>query len=165
MARKRIEGTRLVNFDQVDETLCRIGVIDRELALIAAWANDQIDRIKEEAKEKSATLAEKKAAHERDLKEFCEANRAEFTKVKTIRLTFGSVGFRFSSRIVIKRIADTLQALRELGLEKCIRTKEEPDKDRMKDLPDATLAAVGACRKTEDVFGYEIDRARIAEEA
>jgi hypothetical protein len=54
-----------------------------------------------------------------------------------------------------------LQALKDLGLAACVRTKEEPDKEAMKNLPLETLAAVGASLRTEDAFGYEIDRDKL----
>ena len=50
MTRKRIEGTALNSFEEVDTCLKEIGGIDRELAMIEAWQNEQIDRIKADAK-------------------------------------------------------------------------------------------------------------------
>lgn len=165
MARKRIEGTMLETWDQVDETLRSIGILDREIGLIESGANEQIDRIKADTKASAAHLLDKKASLELAVKEFCEANRSDFAKVKTRALTFGSVGFRLSTKVMIKRIADTLQALKDLSLTSCIRTKEEPDKEAMKNLPTETLAAVGASLKTENVFGYEINQERLKEVA
>jgi phage host-nuclease inhibitor protein Gam len=165
MARKRLSGTALENWDQVDDALGQIGLLDREVGLIESGANEEIDRVKAETKAAAAPLLEKKSALELAIKEFCEANRAEFAKVKSRPLTFGSVGFRLSTRVLIKRIADTLQALKDLNLTHCIRIKEEPDKEAMKNLSTETLAAVGASLKTEDVFGYEINQERIREVA
>lgn len=156
MARKRLSGTQFETWGDVDQALRRIGEIDRDLGLIAAGTNEQIDRLKDCAKEEAAPLTTEKLGLEAAMKEFCEANRAEFGKVKTRELTFGSVGFRLSSRIVIKRIADTLQALKDFGLTHCIRTKEECDKEAMKTLDTETLANVGAALKQENAFGYEI---------
>lgn len=165
MARKRIEGTLLETYDQVDEALRSIGMLDREINLVESGANEQIDRIKADTKAAASPLLEKKAGLELAVKEFCEANRGDFAKVKTRALTFGTVGFRISTKVLIKRIADTLQALKDLGLPHCIRTKEEPDKEAMKTLPTETLAAVGASLKTENVFGYEINQERLKEVA
>jgi phage host-nuclease inhibitor protein Gam len=165
MARKRLAGTQLENWDEVDDALRQIGMIDREAGLLESSANEQIDRVKAETKESAAPLLAKKAALELAVKEFCEANRGDFAKVKTRLLTFGSVGFRLSTKIMIKRIADTLQALKDLDLKSCIRIREEADKEAMKNLPTETLAAVGASLKTENVFGYEIDQERLKEVA
>lgn len=165
MARKRIEGTALQTWEDVDACLREIGQVDRELALLEAAQNEEIDAIKGRTKTTAQPLQDKKAGLELAVKEFCEANRGEFAKVKTKTLTFGSVGFRLTTRIMIKRVAETLQALKDLSLQHCIRTKEEPDKEAMKALPDETLAEVGAARKTDNVFGYEINQERIREAA
>lgn len=163
MTRKRIEGTRLESWDQVDDNLFQIGMIDREVGLIEASANEEIDRIKAKSKEAAAPLFDKKAGLELAIKEFCEANRAEFAKVKTKALTFGSVGFRQSTRIIVKRVVDTLQALKDLGLTTCIRVKEDIDKEAMKNLSSETLAEVGAGLKTQNTFGYEINQEKVGE--
>lgn len=158
MARKRIEGTQFETWDDVDHALKTIGEIDRELAIIEADQNETIDRAKAEAKAQAKPYQDRKAGLEAALKEFCEANRAEFIKQKTKRLTFGTVGFRLSSKVVIKKLGDTLQALKDFGLAHCIRTREEPDKEAMKALDTETLASVGAALKSENAFGYEVDQ-------
>lgn len=165
MARKRIEGTQLNSWAEVDDTLRQIGEIDRDLGQIEAKQNAAIDKAKAKAKEDAEPLNARKKGLEAAIKEFCDAHRAEFGKVKTKQLTFGSVGYRISTKVVMKTVADTLQALKDLGLTACIRTKEEPDKEAMKNLPTDTLAEVGAGLKVENTFGYEIDRARIPDAA
>lgn len=163
MPRVRISETKLKTFDEVDNYLAKIGEIDRELALIEHAQNETIDALKAETKEKCQPLQQTKSGMELAIKEFCEANRVEFLKNKTRALTFGSVGFRLSSKVIVKRIADTLQALKDLGLKNCIRVKEELDKEAMKNLPVETLAQVGAALKQEDAFGYEVHRQELAE--
>jgi phage host-nuclease inhibitor protein Gam len=165
MARKRIEGTQFTTWDDVDQALREIGEIDRDLALIEGDANHAIDELKAKAKTDSKPLLDRKAALELAMKEFCEANRGEFAKVKTKALTFGSVGFRLSTKVLIKRVGDTLQALKDLNLTGCIRIKEEIDKEALKNLDGNTLAEVGASLRTENAFGYEIDRAKLPEVA
>lgn len=165
MTRKRIEGTALNSWNEVDTCLSEIGTIDRELALLEASQNEQIDRIKANTKATAQPLHDKKSGIELAIKEFCEANRGEFAKVKTKPLTFGAVGFRLSTKIMIKRVADTLQALKDLKLLTCIRTKEELDKEAMKNLSTETLAEVGASLKTENTFGYEVYQVEVKEAA
>lgn len=165
MARKRISGTTLQTWEDVDNALREIGTIDRDLGRLEAAQNAAIDRVKADTKEKAKPLADRKAALELAMKEFCEAHRVEFAKSKTKVLTFGAVGFRLSKRVLIKRVADTLQALKDLGLTHCIRVKEAPDKEAMKALDTETLASVGAAIKTEDAFGYEINVERLQDAA
>lgn len=165
MARKRMTATTLADWDEVDTCLKHIGEIDRELALLEAAQQEAIDAIKAETKAAAEPLQGKKAGLELAIQQYAEANRAEFVKAKSRELTFGSVGFRLSTRVIIKRVADTLQALKDLGLTGCIRCREECDKEAMKNLPLETLHAVGAALKQEDAFGYEIKREALAEVA
>lgn len=165
MARKRISGTALQTWEDVDAALREIGTIDRDLGRLEAAQNAAIDRVKADTKAKAKPMQDRKAALELAMKEFCEAHRVEFAKAKTKTLTFGSVGFRLSTRVLIKRVGDTLQALKDLGLTHCIRTREEPDKEALKALDTETLASVGAVLKTEDAFGYEINVERLQDAA
>lgn len=161
MTRKRLTTPGLSSWDDVDQALAEIGTIDRELGLLESAQQEGIDAIKATTKAAAEPLQARKKALEALMQQYAEAHRAEFSKAKTKTLTFGSVGFRLSHSVVIKRVADTLQALKDLGLQACIRTKEEPDKDAMKNLPLETLAAVGAGLKTVDAFGYEVDRDKL----
>lgn len=161
MVRKRIEGTALNSWDDVDTCLAEIAKADRELSLIEGAANEQIETIRKAIKDASQPVLDKKAGLELAIKEFCEANRAEFQKTKTKALTFGEVGFRLSTKIMIKKIAETIQALKDLSLDHCLRKTEAPDKEAMKLLTDDVLAEVGAGRKTENTFGYTLNLERI----
>ena len=165
MARKRMQGTVLDSWQQVDGALLQIGRLDREISALENRQNKMIDAVKEEHKERAKPLLEEKERLELALQQYCENNRGEFREAKTKCLTFGSVGFRISTKVIIKRIGETLQALKDYGLEKCIRVKEEPDKEAMRDLDTKTLAEVGASLKVDDVFGYEINREVINQEA
>ena len=165
MARKRLSGTTLESWDEVDRCLAEIGRIDRELGLLEAAQQESIDQVKASTKAAAEPLQNKKLGLEMAIKEYAEANRAEFIKTKTRDLTFGTVGFRLSTSVVIKRIADTVQALKDLNLRDCLIVKESPNKDAMRALPLETLHAVGASLKQEDAFGYEIKREALAEVA
>jgi len=163
MARKRLSATTLESWSDVDACLKAIGEVDRELGLLEAAQQEQIDALK--CKAAAEPLQAKKAGLELAIQQYAEANRAEFIKAKTRELTFGTVGFRLSTRVVIKNLGNTLQALKDFGLTGCIRIKEECDKEAMKNLPLEQLHAVGAALKQEDAFGYEIKRELIQEVA
>lgn len=165
MARKRLTATTLESWTDVDACLKAIGEVDRELAILEAAQQESIDQIKAATKLAAEPLQNKKAGLELAIQQYAEANRAEFVKTKSRELTFGSVGFRLSTRVAIKNVGNTLQALKDFGLTACIRIKEECDKEAMKNLPLETLHAVGAALKQEDAFGYEIKRELIQEVA
>jgi phage host-nuclease inhibitor protein Gam len=162
-SRKRIEGTTLQSWDDVDNCLAQIARADRELMIIEGAANETLEEIRQDMKVRSQPILDRKAGLELAVKEYCEANRAEFASVKTKQLSFGEVGFRLSTKIVIKKIAETLQTLKDFHLHHCIRIKEEADKEAMKALTDEVLAEVGASRKTENTFGYTLNLERISE--
>lgn len=165
MARKRMSATTLESWSDVDACLKAIAEVDRELAILETAQQEQIDAIKAATKAEAEPLQSKKAGLELAIQQYAEANRGEFIKAKTKELTFGSVGFRLSTRIVIKNLGNTLQALKDFGLTGCIRIKEECDKEAMKNLPIETIHAVGATLKQEDAFGYEVKRELIQEVA
>lgn len=161
MARKRIAGTALHTYEDVDNVLRKIGEIDRDLLLSQAATDEAIDHIKQSHKQRCEPLHAIKADLERQLKEFAEARRVDFAQVRTRELTFGAIGFRISKSIQIKNVGDTLKALLDLGLTNCVRTKQEPDKEAMRELSRETLTTVGAVLKEVDAFGYEIKREAI----
>lgn len=165
MARTRLADPLLQSWDEVDRCLAEIGHLDRQLTDLEVVQQHDIDAIKARTKAAAEPLLAKKTGLEMAIKAYCEAHRADFIKTKTRQLTFGTVGFRLSSAIVIRRVADTLAALKAAGLDACIRREEKPDKDAMRNLTDEQLAMVGAARKTEDAFGYDINRDRLPQKA
>lgn len=158
MPRKSLPTATLTSYEQADEVLRQIGALDRELELSASATEEGIEKIKQGHKAYCEPRLAKKADLERQLKEFAESRRADFATTRTRELHFGEIGFRRSSSIVIKKIGDTLSALKGLGLVQCIRTKEEIDKEAMRELSTETLANVGAALVEKDAFGYDIKR-------
>ena len=148
----------LQTLEDVDRTLLRLGEIERDLAAIAADADERIASIREEVKLRARAGNDEKLLLERALQDYGGAHRAEFSRDRSRMLAHGSIGFRLSSKLSIRRIGDTLAALKRMGLSACVRIKEEPDKEAMRQLDATTLAAVGATLKTEDVFWYELKR-------
>lgn len=165
MARKKVEGGRLKSWTEVDETLRQVAVLERKLTKLEGEQNAAIDKIKEQTAAQAEPLRVTLKALAGDLKDYAERNRTEFLEAKTRELTFGKVGFRLSTKLVIKNTANTLAALLALGLSACVRTKQEPDKEAMRDLTDDQLAAVGAARQKVDEFWFEVDATKLAEAA
>ncbi len=145
MARKRVEST-IKSWEGADRVLLEIGRLERQIEGYEANSQDAIEKIRAGTVALAKPLQEHKAALELQLQAFCEAHRGEF-KGKTRMLNFGTVSFRQSTKIVIRGIKTCIDALKGLGLKDYVRTKETPDKEKMKDLDDATLAQVGAKRQ------------------
>ena len=102
---------------------------------------------------------------ERELKDFVTEHRADMGKTKSKTLTFGEVSFRLSTAISLPRAKDKLEEIvRKLKARKmldCIVTKEEVSKEALKKYGEDTVNAVGATWKQKDVFGYEVNLARL----
>lgn len=160
MSRKRVEKA-LRSWDDADECLQEIGHLDRELGKIEDHQNKLIDRIKAESKANAEVFLKDKQALELQLEQFCLSRLDEFRTVRSKRLTFGTVSFRLTAKVLIKNVARTLQALKDLQWTHCIRTKEEPDKEALKALGPDKLSLVHCKLKVDDVFGYEVDQAKI----
>ena len=158
MARKALSITTLKTYEDADRALRRIGELDRDIELSNIASQEAVDLVKDGHKVYCEPRRAEIADLERQLKEFATSRRADFADVRTRELTFGSIGFRRSTSIVMAKVADTLAAVKALGLIQCLRVKEELDKEAMRDLPTETLTNIGAALQTKDAFGYEIKR-------
>lgn len=157
MTRRRIESEpRLKTWDDAAYTLKEIGELQIEINDITNRMNAQISDIKADADLRCKPLLDRIARLEADLKEFAEAHRTDIPG-KTKKLTFGSLGFRASTKIIIRNVKATLAALAARGMTDCIKVKESIDKTKLEAYSDADLAAVGAMRKQQDCFWYEVD--------
>ena len=99
MVRKAMRETVFSSFSDVDNALKEIGAARRELEVLDAAQNERIDAIKQETKAASTPHVQRIQALELAMKYFCESRREAFAKTKTMTLTFGTVGFRRSTRV------------------------------------------------------------------
>jgi len=160
--RQKVE--ELKSWEEVDRALLRVGQIDRQIEAIEARAQEVIEAAKGRAAAESKPLLQEKRLLTLKMEAFARRHMADL-EGKRKKLNFGTISFRRSTRIVIRKALECVAALKGLGLRECIRVKESPDKERLRDLDDALLARVGAKRVTEEVFGYEVDREKVQEAA
>jgi phage host-nuclease inhibitor protein Gam len=166
MARKRLESP-IEDWTAADEVVRKIGQIDREIKAEEAELQKTIN----EAKAKTAKAVKTKGDQRKmlllQLAVFAAAHPEEFKKAKTKKLNFGSLGYRWSSKVVLpsgKGAAAKLVAdLEALGLKDCVRIKKSPDKDKIKALDAATLAQLGVRLDEKDTFWCEPDLVKIQE--
>ena len=148
------------NLEEADSVLARIAALKRNLSLIEAAMNDEIDSAKRRASEEAEPYTAEIFTLEQALSRFAAYNKAEmFTKRKSLDLTFGVLGFRASSklRLLPKHTWDSvLQALHDDGRTDLIRVKEEPDKEALKSRTPEYLKALGCRIIQEDIFFYEL---------
>jgi phage host-nuclease inhibitor protein Gam len=171
---KRIKPVAVVptimTLEAADAALAEIARQKREIALIEAGMNERIDRIKEEAARDSEPARQHIAGLEQSLKLYVDYHKDElFKSRKSLALTFGTIGYRASTKIKLlskwtwERVLD---ALREYSWgNQYIRIKEEPDKEALKGLGPERLQGMGCKVVQEDVFFYETAEQDIAPQA
>ncbi|MCR4442943.1 MAG: host-nuclease inhibitor Gam family protein [Peptococcaceae bacterium] len=161
MARVRIENEPVLkSWDDVNITLKEIGELELAKEKIEADMNQKISDLKLEAEFAAKPIIERMGKLANDIKEFVELHRADI-KGKTMVLNFGKTGFRKSTKIIIKSVKTVIANLKARKMTDCINTKESVNKERLGEYPDEIIAAVGAGKKVEDVFWYEVDREKL----
>ncbi len=154
------EGPRLASWDDVD--LCLKEICEYELAIERQEADltQKISDLKFEAEEAAKPYYKRIEDLAADVKEFTEVNRIEM-KGKTKELNFGKLGYRKSTKIVIRSAVKVLDALKKRKMQDCINVKESVNKEVLAKYDDDTILEVGAMKKIDDIFWYETDRERL----
>lgn len=166
MARKRvIEEPTLKSWEDVNDALRQIAEAQIALGDIESDMQKQIIGAQKVAEEQSKPIKDAQARLEREIKAFVTEHRDEMGKAKTMTLTFGEVGFRLSTSISLPRakekLKEIIRRLKSRQMHDCIVTKEEVSKEALKKYGEDTVNAVGATWKQSDVFGYEVNIAKL----
>lgn len=165
VAKKKEATAELKDWSEVDETLKRMGEIDIEREKIDGRMTLKINEIKQDYAEQDKPLVLERDRLENSISAFVEARKAEFVKVRSKVLNFGTVGFRVTRKITFRNKESVVAALKAAGLLQFVRTVEEPNKEAMEGLDDLTLTKLGANRKVEDKLTVEPNIERLSEEA
>lgn len=156
--RKRLADQILQSWDGVNESLKSIGRADNAIAAIEAEMNDKIAWIKAEAKSRIKEHEEFKKLQEMMIQQYVSAHKGEL-KGKSYKLAFGTVGFRFSTKLLLpKEIRPVIEALKENGMMDCLNQAVTVNKEVLKSYAEEQIVAVGGTLKKEDTFWYEVDR-------
>lgn len=168
MARIKPMTGKLESLEDVNLALRDIGLAERELTQIDTEAHKKIAEVKTAAAEKGEALRKRIAELSTKIQAYSDYNRDElFKDRKTVELSFGIFGYRKSTKISVKKT--TLELLKTLAekkrsLLKCVRIKEEVDKDELGKLDNETLLQVDAVRKTSDDFFCEANTEEVNRE-
>jgi len=160
----------VTTLEEADVLLSEIAARKRSLDLIKASMNESIDTLKVKAAAEGEELLREIEAREQALVRFAEGNKETlFGKLKSRVLSFGEIGFRASTKAVLlnrkwswERVLD---ALKETGALRFIRTKEEVDKEALRALKPEDLEAVGVKLQKDDGFYYELKEEAVGGEA
>lgn len=166
MARKRVvEAPSLHSWEDVNDALRQIAEAQIALGEIQSDMQKQILGAQKVAEEQSKPLNDNVAKLEREIKSFVTDHRDEMGKTKSVVLTFGEVGFRLSTSISLPRAKEKLEEiirrLKSRQMTDCIVVEEKVSKEALKKYGEDTVNAVGATWKQSDVFGYEVNIAKL----
>lgn len=160
--RVRLDKQNLIpidNWEDTDKLIGEIGDLTQKINKAQESARDDINEIK-------SALADEIKPHQETIKRyicsleaFSVVHKAEFGRKRSRKLNFGTLGWRKSTSIIIKK--NTLELIKELltrvRQKACIRVKETVDKDALAKLTDEQLADIKARREEKDVFFVEPD--------
>lgn len=166
MARKRVvEAPSLHSWEDVNDALRQIAEAQIALGKIQSDMQKQILGAQKVAEEQSKPLNDNVAKLEREIKSFVTDHRDEMGKTKSMVLTFGEVGFRLSTSVSLPRAKEKLEEiirrLKSRQMTDCIVVEEKVSKEALKKYGEDTVNAVGATWKQSDVFGYEVNIAKL----
>ena len=157
---KRIKSTNprvtITNWEEADGMLKALGDLTMAITQAEFAAKEQIDEAKAELVETTNPLKDKVDDVIEVLEAFAAARPEDFGKERSRKLNFGTLGWRKSTSIGIKK--NTLELIKDVfGKDSkiYIRTKEEVDKTALAKLTDDQLKGVGARRKVTDDFFAE----------
>lgn len=133
--------------DDAADWLRQIGEANRDVARIEADLNDELARLKETAEKKAAPLRETVKGLTEGLKFWAEANRDALTgggKTKTADLGTGKVSWRLRPPSVrISGMDRVVAAIKQLGLTRFLRVKEEVNKEALLADPETARGIAG----------------------
>jgi phage host-nuclease inhibitor protein Gam len=155
---------KLESVDDVNMALRDIGLAEREIETINTVLTKETAKLKSEAEKNADPFRKQITDLSTRIQAYAEYNKTDlFKDKKTMDLSFGSFGYRKSTKISVKKT--TLELMKKLKLTKFIRVKEEPDKDKMAELSDESLSQVDACRKSTDDFFCEAKTESVSQDA
>lgn len=166
MARKRvIDAPTLHSWEDVNDALRQIAEAQIALNEIEGDMQKQIIGAQKAAEELSKPHSDSIAKLEKEIKAFVTEHRDEMGKAKSMTLTFGEVSFRLSTSVSLPRAKEKLEEiirrLKSRQMTDCIVIEEKVSKEALKKYGEDTVNAVGATWKQSDVFGYEVNIAKL----
>ena len=161
--KNRIKATASVyvvqSKEQAIEAIKCLGDIQRELIRLETEMNDQIAIITASFSSNIETLKQNSTQLQKGIQIWCEANRDELTnngKIKTANLVTGEVQWRNRPpSCIIRSVENVIKTLKQLGLNRFVRTKEEVNKEAILNEPNIVAHIPGITIK-KDVEDFAI---------
>lgn len=156
-AAKRVAIRAPQTREEANEFLRRIGQIQRDIATTQNKMNTRIENIKAEYTKRLKGPQKEFEGLVEGLYAFAASHRDELTdsgKRKTVELAAGSFRWRLTPKsVAIRGVKAVIAKLKELGLERFIRTREDVNKEAMLKEEEVAAAVDGVefCQ-TEEFF-------------
>ena len=150
--------TTIENWEQASQCLKQIGDLQQAIQAEEAKAKTDADAVQTALDVAVKPLAEEIKELTEDLKAFSIERKEVFGNAKSMKLSFGLIGWRASSTIAAAKGALSL-IKNYFGIKAVdfIRVKEEPNKDALDGLTDEILSRVGCKRICKNIFFVEPD--------
>jgi len=174
MGRKRVQAEPVLgNWSEVDAALAEIRRLEDEQAAHTATLEEELQDLRGQYEPDMATRKARIVRLEKDIEEFCQANKQDLEQSERKRsktLPNGIVGFRRATELATtNRVTwgDVVQRLQEAGRKwvKLLRVKATVNKEAVRDadLPAETMERFGMRWREKDSFSYEVSREALAE--
>ncbi len=133
--------------DDCAELINQIGRLSREITITQAWMNDEIAAITDRYTAVFTPLQEQVKSLTSGVQSWCESNRDELThngKSKTGQFVTGTVQWRQKPpSVAVRGVESVIEALKQFGLVRFVRTKEELNKEAILNEPAAISGIAG----------------------
>lgn len=154
MAKKQ-SSYQCASWEEVNAFLLQIGKNQINTQKLEADMNSKINEIKLEFDLKAKGFKAESNDLELAITKFAENCKDEFLKTRHKELAFGIVAYKVTEKLTIRSVMACVNSLKQLGLQEYLRIKEEPNKDKLKELDSSTLAKIGVSLKKEDKIRVE----------
>ncbi|MDP3900711.1 MAG: host-nuclease inhibitor Gam family protein [bacterium] len=136
-----------------------IGDKQREINKIQDDLNAKIEELKEQAVNNSIGYQKIIETLMEGLFAYANANREELTdngKKKTVNLPTGTLAWRMTPpSVILRKVDEVIKALKQLKLDRFIRTKEEVDKEAMLKEPEVAKTVSGVTISQHEEFSVK----------
>lgn len=133
------------NWDDVDQSLKELGLLDYEIEQKEGAMNQKLDKIREEYK----VLLEEKYVRTDELtaqiQDFCAGHKSDFEGKQTRILNFGEVKFKLGKPALdfLKKEETIAKRLLDMGENGCVKINMKVIKNALKKFSDSTLQKLG----------------------
>ena len=131
--------------EEVDDSIKRIGELQRERSRIETEMNDELAAVKKSYEQKAEKPTEELRVRLASVQAWCESRRTTLTAAsKTAKFSMGEVSWRKRPpKVSIRETEAVIQALQTNGLERFLRRKVEIDRTTILREPDVAATVKG----------------------